>query len=172
MSMNAKKPLSFRLATAEDVDQLVEIEARAGDVGWGPKAFLGEIEQQGIDGAYLWVLTDDETDTAIHAYIAARISPQSHTDDLEPKLDILNLVVDLPYRRQGLGRKCLQTAVQAGLRAKANKARLNVRKTNAGALAMYQGVGFVITRVRKAFYSTGDDAYELELGLLGAPDSF
>jgi ribosomal-protein-alanine N-acetyltransferase len=167
--VNAKKQLSFRFATRDDVDALAEIESRSGDVGWGPKAILGEIEKEPPS---FWVLTDDDTDSIIYAYIVARVAPGSHIDDLEPKLDILNLVVDLPYRRQGLGRKCLQVAVQAGLRANASVARLSVRKTNAGALALYQGVGFVITRVRKAFYSNGDDAYELELPLQGTPDSF
>jgi ribosomal protein S18 acetylase RimI-like enzyme len=36
-----------------------------------------------------------------------------------------------------------------------------VRKSNASAIALYQGLGFVITHVRKGFYSDGEDAYQM-----------
>jgi ribosomal protein S18 acetylase RimI-like enzyme len=42
-----------------------------------------------------------------------------------------------------------------------------VRKSNQAAIQLYHSAQFVITHVRKGFYSNGEDAYHMSLALQG-----
>jgi ribosomal-protein-alanine N-acetyltransferase len=69
---------------------------------------------------------------------------------------VLNLCVEPAYHQQGLGR-FLMTHLQAVARAAGMEIMLlEVRKSNAAALALYQGLGFHRLGVRKAYYPAHD----------------
>jgi ribosomal-protein-alanine N-acetyltransferase len=60
----------------------------------------------------------------------------------------------------------LLVAVLADARGRARRAAyLEVRRSNQAALALYHDLGFQQTRVRKAYYSGGEDAVEMRHSL-------
>jgi [ribosomal protein S18]-alanine N-acetyltransferase len=84
---------------------------------------------------------------------------------LEPA-EIEGLVVDAKYRRQGIGsaliRACKEWAASAG----ALNMRLEVRASNAAALALYQRHGFSAVGHRRSYYSAPiEDAVLLQAPL-------
>lgn len=145
----------MRPAVEEDLSQLVEIEKRCHRAPWTRDHFLAELQK---DFARLYVLTDDETDTTVHAYICFWLLDEC---------SIQNVVVDLSSRGMGYGEKLVRQAVNEALKKALPKVRLEVRKSNDPAVQLYQKVGFTICRVQKSFYSDGEDAYVMELDLTG-----
>ena len=78
---------------------------------------------------------------------------------------ILNIAVDLPFRGLGLARGLIRQVVSHAIKKEIRKVILDVRKSNAAAIALYQSMRFTIGQVRKGFYSDGEDAYTMVLDL-------
>jgi ribosomal-protein-alanine N-acetyltransferase len=78
---------------------------------------------------------------------------------------ILNIVVDLPFRGLGMAKKMIRQAAQDAIKKGIKKLSLEVRKSNDPAIQLYQKLRFVITQVRRNFYSNGEDAYQMVLYL-------
>ena len=154
MRVRSKTTWSLRPITSDDVPLLVEIEKRTQKSPWTSQNFESEFTKQYSNSL---VLTDDETDSQIAGYIVY----WTMLDECE----ILNIVVDLPFQRQGFAKRMLRQAVTEATKRDIKKALLNVRKSNSPAIELYQSSGFAVTHVRKAFYSDGEDAYELALDL-------
>ena len=152
MRVRSKTTWSLRPITSDDVPLLVEIEKRTQKSPWTSQNFESEFTKQYSNSL---VLTDDETDSQIAGYIVY----WTMLDECE----ILNIVVDLPFQRQGFAKRMLRQAVTEATKRDIKKALLNVRKSNSPAIELYQASGFAVTHVRKAFYSDGEDAYELAL---------
>ena len=153
--------VSVRPATADDLDSIVEIEARVHVAPWSKANFEGEWEKP---YSTTWVLTDDETDSKIFAYVTFWA--------LDDSVEILNIAVDLPQRGLGFAKLLLQHVIRDGVRRSAKRLILDVRKSNLPAVGLYQRAGFGITQYRKGFYSNGEDAYHMTLALDGEEISF
>lgn len=149
-------PSNLRPATADDLDRLVEIEKAVHVSPWNREHFEAEIQKP---YSHVLLLTDDETDTQILGYIVFWL--------MFDECQILNVAVDLPHRGMGYAKGMVRQAVAAALRKDFRRVLLDVRKSNAPAIQLYQGLKFVITHVRKSFYSNGEDAYEMALFLAG-----
>ena len=106
-----------------------------------------------------YALTDDETDSRIFGYLVMHF--------LFEDAQILNVVVDLPYRGMGYAQRMIRQGVQEALRRDLKRMTLEVRKGNLPAVQLYQKLGFTITQVRRAYYSNGEDAYLMTLELVG-----
>ncbi len=79
---------------------------------------------------------------------------------------VANLAVAPMYRFLGLGRRLLLLAIGEARRRGARWLGLEVRPSNAAALALYRGLGFRLTGVRKRYYrDNGEDALVLTLDL-------
>ena len=67
------------------------------------------------------------------------------------------VVVDFPFRRQGLGRllmhHVLANAVGSGMR----RATLEVRESNQAARGLYEGLGFTVTAKRPNYYTQPEE---------------
>lgn len=74
-------------------------------------------------------------------------------------VEILYLVVDIDYRRKGIGTKLIE-ALLAGVDIK--KGILEVRTSNIPAIALYEKNGFEIVRTIKNYYGGVEDAYAME----------
>ncbi|MDR2744307.1 MAG: ribosomal protein S18-alanine N-acetyltransferase [Desulfovibrio sp.] len=75
------------------------------------------------------------------------------------ELEILNLAVSPPERRQGLGRRALDMALQVARKMGIERATLEVRAGNYPAISLYRSCGFDKVAVRPHYYSdTGEDA--------------
>jgi ribosomal-protein-alanine N-acetyltransferase len=87
----------------------------------------------------------DAPGRGVHAYCAVQWAAD--------ELHVLNLAVDGPDRRRGVGRWLLAQALRVGMRNGAHHAFLEVRRGNQGAIALYRGLGFTLQQTRRAYYS-------------------
>ncbi|HAR42060.1 MAG TPA: ribosomal-protein-alanine N-acetyltransferase [Bdellovibrionales bacterium] len=151
---NQEETFSLRPATEDDIPTISEIEKRAHKAPWAEGHFREELEKP---YAHFLVLSDDETDSKIAGYIVYWI--------MFEECQILDVVVDLPYRGRGYAKLMIRNAVTTALNKDIRKILLDVRKSNLPAIQLYQNMKFVITHVRKSFYSDGEDAYQMALFL-------
>ncbi len=82
------------------------------------------------------------------------------------ELHITLVAVDPQHRRLGLGRTILMALLEAGRRAGARHATLEVAAGNTAARGLYGGCGFQDAGVRRGYYRNGDDALIQWLRLL------
>ena len=68
------------------------------------------------------------------------------------ELHINTLAVHPELRRQGLASLLLTHVIEAAVRRGADKATLEVRRSNEGALKLYERFGFEVGGVRKEYY--------------------
>lgn len=68
------------------------------------------------------------------------------------------LYVNPEFQRKGIGTQLLLAVSDCALYLNMKILRLRVRKSNAGAIALYSGLSFMRERVREGYYSNGDDA--------------
>jgi [ribosomal protein S18]-alanine N-acetyltransferase len=71
----------------------------------------------------------------------------------ESAAEVEGLVVDRPYRRRGMGSALIDACMTWASDAGASTVRLEVRASNAAAIALYQRHGFAAAGVRRAYYS-------------------
>jgi ribosomal-protein-alanine N-acetyltransferase len=145
---------SLRPATSDDLAAILEIEKKVHVAPWGEENFRFELSKP---YSHFLVMTDDETDNQIAGYIIYWV--------LFDECQILNVVVDLPFRGTGLAKRMIRQAAQTALQKGIKKVSLEVRKSNVAAIQLYQNLKFVIVHVRRGFYSNGEDAYQMTLHL-------
>lgn len=145
---------SLRPATLEDLPKLLAIEARSHSAPWAEEHFLSELAKP---YARVLLLSDDETDERVAGYIVYWVA----FDECQ----ILNVTVDPEYRGLGFGRRLVGQAVREAIQKEMKRVTLDVRKSNEAAIHLYQACKFVISHVRKTFYSDGEDAYQMDLFL-------
>lgn len=66
---------------------------------------------------------------------------------------ILNVAVDIKYRRQGIAKLMLASLIKEGLEAGQKEFTLEVRSGNLNAIILYEKFGFHEVGVRKNFYT-------------------
>lgn len=141
-----------RLSEA-DLDQVLRIERDSFANPWRREHFLSEIR----DNAW-----------AVNHVI--RRGPQvlayACVWQIHGELRINNIAVHPGHRRQGLGRWLLGQCLEHARRAGCSVARLEVRPSNSGAIALYRDHGFTEVGRRKGYYRPeGEDAILMEAPL-------
>ena len=125
--------------TAEHVPQVAALEKVCFSDPWSEKSVASELENP----LSCWLVAlDGET-------VAGYVGSQTVMDET----DMMNIAVHPDFRRQGIAR-----ALIAELTAKAGENKLafvtlEVRESNAPAIALYTGAGFAPVGKRKNFYS-------------------
>ncbi len=156
---------SLRPVVPEDFPQILEIENACQVAPWNLAHFQAELAKP--HGHFL-VLTDDETDERVGGYIVFWT--------LLEDAQILSVVVAPGCRRKGFARLMMRAALNEALRRSCTQMLLDVRKSNASAVALYDSLGFTITRVLKDAYtkgpSTKEDGYQMTLPLKGEREEF
>ena len=66
--------------------------------------------------------------------------------------DMMNIAVDPRYRRQGIAQALVEELVKCLARKESRCLTLEVRASNAGAIALYEKLGFVQVGLRKNYY--------------------
>ena len=145
---------SLRPATEDDLEKILEIELKVHRAPWTLEHFKTELSKP---QSTVWVLTDDETDEQVAAYVVFW--------KLFENAEILNIAVDPALQRRGFAKAVLQAVVKDLVRQDIKKLNLEVRKSNLAAIALYQAAGLTVSQVRKNFYSDGEDAYAMSLSL-------
>jgi ribosomal-protein-alanine N-acetyltransferase len=143
------------LAAIEELDQIVAIERASYTHPWTEaslRSALGEAAGTRV------------------AVLRSRREPWAYcvSQRAADEVQVLNLAVHPEHRRQGLGRLLLAIVLQSARRQGARTAWLEVRQSNAPALALYGSAGFEQRGVRRGYYeSPREDALLLGLPLPG-----
>ncbi len=125
--------------TAATVPQVAKIEAACFSDPWSCQAFEDELENP---FSKTWVAcTSDQTVVGfLNAYFVLD----------EGSLN--NLAVTADFRRQGIGRRLLETALSYCRQNGVRTFTLELRKSNLTAKSLYEAMGFEAVGERKRFY--------------------
>ena len=137
----------------QDLHRVLVIERAAYGFPWSEGIFRDCLQV----GYCCWVV---EIDDVVEAYGIMQVAVgEAH---------VLNLCVDPQAHGQGLGRAMLRCLLQVAREHGASSAYLEVRPTNAHALALYRSEGFRTVGSRRAYYPSDDgreDAFILSCHL-------
>jgi ribosomal-protein-alanine N-acetyltransferase len=103
----------------------------------------------------LWVAR--EAGGAVVAYVV--------TWHVADELHVLNVATREDRRRRGIGRALMGEVVAYARRSRMKHVLLEVRRSNATAVALYRGARFFAMGVRARYYPDGEDAVEMVLML-------
>jgi [ribosomal protein S18]-alanine N-acetyltransferase len=81
------------------------------------------------------------------------------------EVHLLNLATLPDQRRRGYARSLLEHVVQSARTGGGRQVLLEVRRSNAPAIALYRRHGFVATGLRRKYYDDDEDAVEMALSL-------
>ena len=142
---------SFRLLPMQesDLDEVLALEQRSFSEPWSRKMFLGELHGNAF--ATNLVLRAGEAGFGEGVGAGTLLGYIMFWMVFE-ELHLMNLAVRPEVRRRGLGTALVRHALTAGAAPGARMALLEVRASNAAALAMYRKLGFVQKSVRKGYY--------------------
>jgi ribosomal-protein-alanine N-acetyltransferase len=101
----------------------------------------------------IWVAREDGEPVA--AFLVAW-----HVAD---ELHVLNVTTRADRRRRGMGRALMDVAVAYARRQRVERLLLEVRRSNAAAIALYRSTGFFATSIRRGYYPDDEDAVEMAL---------
>ncbi|HSL20692.1 MAG TPA: ribosomal protein S18-alanine N-acetyltransferase [Vicinamibacterales bacterium] len=123
-----------------DLDDIAEIARASFSNPWTRDMFARELEQQLLSRSYVLRAADDR--------VAAFCTCWLVVDELH----INTMAVRPEFRRQGLGRRLLEHVLADAARQGATRATLEVRRSNAAAIALYEAFGFAVEASRKDYY--------------------
>jgi ribosomal-protein-alanine N-acetyltransferase len=146
MTLEAAGPIVIeRLADAADLDEVAALEAASFSNPWTREMLARELE--GSDVARVYVLRTPARRVA--AFCACWI--------VFDELHINTLAVDAGLRRQRLATRLLDHVFADAAAAGAQRATLEVRRSNEAALALYRRLGFHVAAVRPRYYHQPDE---------------
>ena len=130
--------LQIKPLTEEYVDQVCVLEEEAFSMPWHRESFLEMISNK--DACYLIGLLGEE--------VVASCGLRNIVGDGE----ITNVVTKASARGKGFGKQMLLKLLEEGSAMGVEAFTLEVRKSNAPAIGLYEKLGFVTEGVRKNFY--------------------
>jgi len=143
------RPVRMRI---EDVAEVAALEKRIFGDPWSADSFLAEVERNPDIGHPIVLRSPDE----IIAYAVAWF--------IVDEIHIGNIAVRPERQGEGIGRALLRSILEEGERRGMTYATLEVRPSNAPALALYERFGFRQIAVRKQYYRDNrEDALVLSL---------
>ncbi len=71
---------------------------------------------------------------------------------------LMSLIVDRKFQRNGIGTQLLLAVSDCAMYLNLKRLVLRVRKSNSPAIALYTHMSFITERVRRGYYSNGEDA--------------
>ena len=155
--------VTLRRLAAADLNAILTIQQASPEAaqwsGAGWREFVATGEDSGCGqlpvGPCAWVA---ETDGAAAGFLAVLFSGE--------EIEILSLAVLPQIRREGVASQLLDGALAAVRHYGAKRAFLEVRASNAGAIAFYERHGFRLAGGRKDYYKAPvEDALVLSLAL-------
>ena len=124
-----------------DVDVIVEIENKTLHNSLGVDFYIRDLENP-LSNHYVYEL-DNKVIGFVSSYFDGEI------------IEILNYCIDPEYQSKGFGTKLMGEFFS---KQNAISAILEVRSSNVKAIGLYQKFDFKTIRIRKEYYSNGEDA--------------
>ena len=155
---------SVRAMTAQDIDEVLMLAARFVEAPHWSRRDYEQILPAAPSTSPPTALTRRAfialSDTNLAGFAVASWLPREAAAEVE------GLVVDEKYRRQGMGSALIGACMEWAANAGASSMRLEVRASNAAALALYHRHGFSPVGRRRAYYSAPvEDAVLLQAPL-------
>jgi [ribosomal protein S18]-alanine N-acetyltransferase len=142
-------PIRFRPMKPEDLDRFVEIEREGFLHPWSRELLARELSHAWSH--VLVALEQERREERIVGYVVFWL--------VHDEVHVLNLGTAMAARRRGIGRALMEEAHTLGRSRGAVLSTLEVRRSNAAALALYGGLGYRQVGVRPNYYAEeGEDA--------------
>ena len=143
--------LVVREMDSDDVPVVASFEKKLFTSPWSEKTFYRLLEQKDLALNFVGVIGGE-----IIAYSIAWI--------IAPELHLANIAVIESYRRKGIAKIIMNLLLEIGKARDCHFIYLEVRRSNATAIAMYEQFGFLSVGVRKQYYEdNGEDAILMSL---------
>jgi ribosomal-protein-alanine N-acetyltransferase len=134
---------TLRFATRDDLQRLFMLMRSAEQAPhWTDAAYLKRIEENSV-------LLANIDRHLVGAVIFSSASPG--------EWEVENIVVDPAVRKQGIAQAMLRELATRAKERGSMRIHLEVRESNAPAIALYRKIGFVETTRRKRYYSNPDE---------------
>ncbi len=144
MQSKAVPELTIRPMTEQDVDAVVEIEQMCQPQPWTAEHFHNEVAEITFSSPLVAVQGGKTVGFLISWYMADVV-------------EITNVAVHPEFRRQGIGKKLLEAVFEQAMLKSCSGVHLEVRAGNSGAIALYEGAGFVRTGTRQNYYADNNE---------------
>jgi ribosomal-protein-alanine N-acetyltransferase len=173
----------IRDANPHDVGAIVELERLAFSQPWSAEAFAHELSLP----FSRTIVAASTRDTDVRRSSVGLTSPRASAGERNPprgvgdsligflcrwlvadECHILNIAVHPGSRRTGIGTRLMGEAIAEATAKKAAIITLEVRRSNIAARGLYRNLRFEERRVRKNYYSPGEDAIVMERRLAGS----
>jgi len=131
----------LRRLEADDLDAVEEIERASYPTPWSRAMFAAELRKPGslALGAFL-----EESGAVVGYAFVSRYVDAWH---------VMNVAVDPVYRRRGIATALLERLLEATAGDPRRGHTLEVRVSNAGAIALYERLGFQSRGIRRGYYT-------------------
>jgi len=133
--------IKIRHATLKDIAALLVVQRQAPEAGrWSEEDYVGFLPAEDT----LFLLAEENCADRVVAFLLGRLVGE--------EMEVLNLAVLPEQRRRGIGRGLLEEALAQGRAQGARQCWLELRASNAGALAFYRAQGFEESQRRPRYY--------------------
>ncbi|MBD3393399.1 MAG: ribosomal-protein-alanine N-acetyltransferase [Chitinivibrionales bacterium] len=142
----------IRTPVAEDLPAIAAIESVSDAEPWSPDALASHLAQvHALDAVA-------ESGSTIIGFVCCGFAG----DDLE----VYKLAVDASWRRKGVAASLLRHIIGIASKKGIRRVYLEVARSNAAALRLYEGLGFEESYRRRNYYGAhGDDALVMSLAV-------
>ena len=130
--------ICYELMKPEHIASVARLERENFSLPWSENVLSSELENP----LSLWVVATN--DGAVIGYVGAQIVPD--------EADMMNLAVDAQYRRQGIGKALVEHLIASLQERMVRSLTLEVRVSNAPAVSLYEGMGFLTVGRRPNYY--------------------
>jgi ribosomal-protein-alanine N-acetyltransferase len=135
--------VELRRLVLDDLEKIDEIERRAYPTPWSRSMFAGELAKP--TSICLGAFEADEEDGSLVGYlIVSRYVDAWH---------VMNIAVDPPHRGRGIARMLLERLFELTVDDARRGYTLEVRVSNATAIALYERLGFTSRGLRRGYYT-------------------
>jgi len=135
--------------TDPDLEEVLAIESDSFPHPWSKTHFRDE-----LSAPHSFPLVAMNQDGMVVGYICPML--------LLDEGHILNVAIRRDFRGHGIGKLLVKRVLGDCRERDASFVSLEVRPSNSEALALYKGLGFVETGLRKRYYENGEDAILME----------